>query len=214
MIRFLFAGALLLLGGCASLPERPPVSDRAATFDARSRELAPLNRWRLTGRIALQTADEGWQATLVWVREQDEHKIDLMGPLGRGHMRLTQNATGAVLRDAEQRAYYAANGEALLLRITGWQVPLTGLNHWMLGLPVPEVDADSELDDWGRLKQLRQLGWDIEFLEYTAHGAHELPSKLFMKRREVPRLAARAGAAPVENGALEVRLVVERWTTL
>lgn len=214
MIRFLFAGALLLLGGCASIPERPPVGDRAATFEARQRDLAPLNRWRLTGRIGLQTADEGWQATLVWVRERDEHKIDLMGPLGRGHMRLTQDAQGAVLRDADQRSYYAANGEALLLRTTGWQVPLKGLNHWMLGLPVPGVDADSELDDWGRLKRLRQLGWDIEFLEYTAHGVLELPSKLFMKRREVPRLAARAGTAPVENGELEVRLVVERWSAL
>jgi outer membrane lipoprotein LolB len=197
----LFAGAVVALAGCASLP--PPVKDPQAAWAARVRELAPLQSWELHGRVALRARDEGWHASVVWIRRPESHEIDLSGPLGSGHVRLSANQDGAQLRDSSNHVLRAANAEALLRRATGWDLPVGGLDYWVLGLPAPGIPESQVLDPWGRLKTLRQSGWDIEFLSYDNDGALELPSKLFLRRQQV--------AAADASGTLEVRLVIDKW---
>jgi outer membrane lipoprotein LolB len=201
---------VVTLAGCVSLPGRAPAANLTAVWSSRQQALTPVTAWEIRGRVALLTADDGWQASLLWRRDRDRHQLDLMGPLGRGHMRLIQTAQGAQLRDAEQRVYHADSAEQLLLRATGWQLPLAGLNYWVLGLPVPQAIGVQDLDAWGRLESLQQLGWDIHFLEYVQYGAFELPSKLFLKRLEPPPPAPDPDTI-VTNGTLEVRLVIEHW---
>jgi outer membrane lipoprotein LolB len=202
----LFLCPLLLLSGCAALPARPP-EDAARAWAARQRTLAPLTSWDIHGRIAMRGPDQGVQATLHWVRAQERHRISLVGPLGSGQVRVTQDAGGAQLRNAGKHVYRAPTARKLIADTTGWDVPLEGMNWWMLGLPVPGTPVEEVLDEWGRLRQLTQLGWEVEFLEYTRHGFHELPSKLFLRRRD----NGVAGAG-LDRVTLEVRLVIERWT--
>jgi outer membrane lipoprotein LolB len=194
-----------LLAGCATASLPPPVENPAATWQLRQAALRPITHWNIQGRLAMRTADEGWQASLSWVRDGDRLRIDITGPLGRGHLRLTQDDHGAELRDADQHAWRAADPEQLLFRTTGWLVPLSGLNDWVRGLPLPDTTATQELDAQGRLKTLSQSGWDIRFLEYARQGSLDLPSKLFIKRQSD---AANADG----KGDIEVRLVIESWT--
>ena len=195
-------GLTALAAGCATAPALPPVENPAATWQARQVQLRPITAWNIQGRLAMRTAEEGWQASLDWVREEERHRIDLTGPLGRGHLRLTRDDRGAELRDADQHSWRAENPEQLLYRTTGWLVPLDGLNYWVLGLPLPDTAASQELDPQGRLKTLVQSGWDIRFLEYTRYGSLDLPSKMFMKRQ---------GGADDDQAGLEVRLIIEQW---
>ena len=199
-------GLTALAAGCATAPALPPVENPAATWQARQTELRPITTWNIQGRMSMRTAEEGWQASLNWVREGERHRIDIIGPLGRGHLRLTQDNQGAELRDAEQHSWHAENPEQLLYRTTGWLVPLDGLNYWVLGLPLPDTAASQELDPQGRLKTLSQSGWDIRFLEYTRYGALDLPSKLFIKRQ-----GRGTNGSPADDATLEVRLVIESW---
>lgn len=202
---FLFSlFSLLLLSGCAALPARAP-EETARLWLAREQALAPLSTWDLHGRIALRSRDEGLQASLRWVREQERHRFILIGPLGSGQVRLTQDKNGAELRDAEKHVWRAPDARALLRQATGWDVPLEDMNWWVRGLPAPGAVAEKELDEDGRLKLLTQLGWEVEFLEYGRYGAYELPSKLFIRRRDsVP-------GAGLNHVTLEVRVVIERW---
>lgn len=195
----------VLLAACAGLPERPPVADRDRAWRSHHDKLAPLSVWEIHGRLALRTETEGWQASMVWVRRDDRHQIDLSGPMGRGHVRLKRDASGAELRDSEQKIYRNSNAEELLVLATGYRFPLEGLNYWVRGLPAPGGSADREFDAWGRLARLRQLGWDIEFLEYGDHAGLELPAKLFARRQPVGERLARA------DEMFEVRMVIERW---
>ena len=199
-------GLTALAGGCTTAPALPPVENPAATWQARQTELRPITTWKIQGRMSMRTAEEGWQASLNWVREGERYRIDLTGPLGRGHLRLTRDDQGAELRDADQHVWRAENPEQLLYRTTGWHVPLDGLNYWVLGLPLPDATASQELDPQGRLKTLAQSGWDIRFLEYTRYGSLDLPSKLFIKRQ-----GHDANGNPAEDATIEVRLVIDRW---
>jgi outer membrane lipoprotein LolB len=200
-------GLTVFAAGCVTAPSLPPVENPAATWQARQTELRPIDTWNIQGRMAMRTPEEGWQASLNWVREGERHRIDIIGPLGRGHLRLTRDKQGAELRDADQHSWHAENPELLLYRTTGWLVPLDGLNYWVLGLPSPDIAASQELDPQGRLKTLSQSGWDIRFLEYTRYGSLDLPSKLFLKRQ-----GRGADGDPAEAATLEVRLIIEHWT--
>ncbi len=201
-------GLAAFVAGCATAPPPPPpVENPAAAWQARQAELTPVHAWKIQGRLAMQADHKGWQATLYWKRDGERQRIDLAGPLGRGHLRLVQDSHGAELRDADQRTWRAPNAEELLYRTTGWRVPLDGLNYWVLGLPVPGAAASEELDGQGRLKTLVQSGWDIRFLEYARYGSFDLPSKLFIKRQDPV-----SQENPAQDAALEVRLIIENWT--
>lgn len=197
-----------LAAGCAVAPERRPAEDPRAAWQLRQSQLADTTSWQIQGRLSARTAEEGWQASLRWVRERDRHEIDLWGPLGRGHVRISQDRFGAELLDAERNRYRAPSGEALLLDATGWRVPLDGLNYWVLGIPVPQRPAREVLDDAGRLQRLQQLGWSIAFERYERDGTLELPRRLHLRRQ-----AAEGERRPTEADAplLEVRLVIERF---
>jgi outer membrane lipoprotein LolB len=203
--RLSLLATVAVVAGCAGLPDRSPVSDVDLAWRTHSARLSPLTAWEIHGRLALRTDAEGWHASVVWVRKADRHRIDLSGPLGRGHLRLTRDRDGAVLKDADQNIYRNASAEELLMRTTGYRLPLDGLDYWVRGLPAPGSDADRELDAWGRLARLRQLGWDIEFLEYSEHAGVELPAKLFARR------LASVGPVARNDDTFEVRLVIENW---
>ncbi|MDX1488797.1 MAG: lipoprotein insertase outer membrane protein LolB [Acidiferrobacterales bacterium] len=201
--------AVIMTAGCATIEDRPPSEDVAAAWQQRQIRLAALDHWQIRGRMSARTPDEGWTASMLWVRQNDRHAIDLWGPLGRGHMRLSQDPSGAQLRDARNNTYWARDGKQLLFDITGWWLPLDSLNYWVLGMPVPAAPNVQTLDELGRLKRLRQLGWDIDFQQYRRHGDYDLPSKLFIRRR---LNAAEVSNPDVDRLTLEVRLVIERWT--
>ena len=165
--------------------------------------LLTIQHWELRGRLAVRADERGGQASLSWKRAGAQHSIRLNGPLGRGVVRVTQDENGAQLQDAEQRVFQAANAEELLYRYTGWRLPITNLNYWVLGVPVPDLPASQELDDAGRLKTLRQQGWEVQYQDYVQFATQELPSRF--------TLTSLPDQANPELPAVEVRLVIERW---
>lgn len=199
--------AAALLAGCASLPPPAPEGSPEALYALREASLAPLTAWELRGRVALRAPGEGWQAGLRWVHEEAGQSLDLTGPFGGGHLRLTADRAGARLTDSSQRVYHAADATELLAETTGWRVPLEGLDHWVRGLPAPAAPARRELDARGRLKRLAQLGWNIEYLAYGEFDGRELPSRLYLSRDLPPE----AAVGP-EDARLEVRLAIQSWT--
>jgi outer membrane lipoprotein LolB len=134
---------------------------------------------------------------------RDPHSIRFNGPLGRGVVRVTQDASGARLEDSEKRVWEAANADELLFRYTGWRLPIENLEWWVLGLPVPGIAATRELDDSGRLTTLRQQGWDVRYEKYVAVDGYELPERLQV-----------TGAAGPAAPPMQVRLVIDRWALL
>jgi len=162
-----------------------------------------IQAWDLRARFAVRSDDQGGQATLSWQRTPERQFIQINGPLGRGVVRITQDAQGAHLVDAERREFSATSAEELLQLYTGWHLPVNHLDWWVRGLPVPEVRAQRELDDQGRLRVLHQAEWEISYSEY-----------LQVEQAGLPRRFTLARAATDFSPALEVRFVIERWAGL
>ena len=210
MNKVVLALAATLAAGCVTVADHPAQEDSSETWQLRRSELLLLNTWDIRGRVSARTVNEGWQASLRWARDKQRHEIDLWGPLGRGHVRLTFDDSGAELRDTDQSTYRADDAQQLLFKTTGWWLPLDGLNYWILGVPVPDTPNQHVLDESGRLMTLKQLGWNIRFMRYRRFGRHEFPGKLFIKR-EAGDLVQESREYEREVPILEVRLVVEKW---
>lgn len=211
MKKVVLALAATLVAGCATFVDRPALEDPSATWQSRQSQLLLLNTWDIQGRVSARSLSNGWQASLRWARDERRHEIDLWGPLGRGHVRLTLDDSGAQLRDSDQNTYYADDAQQLLFETTGWWLPFDGLNFWIKGVPIPDTPNQHILDESGRLMTLKQLGWNIRFMRYRRFGSFEFPGKLFIKREMANDSVMGSREYEGEIPVLEVRLVVEKW---
>ena len=186
---------ILLVAGCAA-PLPVPPADAEATWQLRQHDLNNMNDWRLNGRLAITRGAEAWHLKVNWRQKQDGYEIFLSGPFGAGQVKLLGNQEGVVLRDAERHAYYAREPESLLYEHTGVFMPVTGLRYWILGLPDPGKNHTSQtrLDVYGRLAELQQRDWKVQFPDYVAVKHYQLPERLLIQGEDI-----------------EVRLVVDDW---
>ncbi len=155
------------------------------------------DQWVAVGKLGIQSAEDSWTAGLNWRQDVGDYTIRLSGPLGQGLMELRGTAEAVELRTSDDDIFRAPTAEELMQTHAGWQVPLSGLRHWILGLPDPQARiVDLQLDDRGRLAELRQLGWHIRYERYAEFDGLALPTKLTL-----------------ENPRLRAKLAVRRWRT-
>ncbi len=180
-IASIFAAGLIL-AGCQSGPPPRPAADPLAAWRVHEQHMSEVKRWRVTGRIAILTEEQAWNASIRWTQDHDDFQIRLTAPLGQGSIELKGGPGAVELRDQDNVVYRATNAEDLLFDTLGWRIPLNGLKYWMRGIPEPKDALDRVvIDPTGRLMKLRQLGWMVEILRYRGLGKQIVPDKLFMK---------------------------------
>ena len=171
----------LLLAGCAT----PPVAVQRLTHAD-----APF---AFNGRVAVKQGEQRDSAGVRWVHSAAEDEILLLAPLGQTVARIHRDALEVTL-DASGKHYTAQDMESLMQQALGWQLPLSGLRHWVTALPAPEGEFSVEHDVNGQVSMMRQQGWEIVYSRYAATTADALPLKLNLKR-----------------DGMEVLLLIDEW---
>jgi len=187
-------GMAALLAACAAVPPQRPTAESERLWSLRVASLSGLRDWGFSGRVAVQADEEGWHANLQWRQRPDRYDIRILAPLGQGAAWLHGDARGVRLRTAGNGDHYAADPETLLREQLGWQVPVSGLRYWVVGLPDAGAAAVKVLDADGRLVRLRQAGWDIEFQRYRVVDGMQLPDRIALS-----------------NARLKVRVLIDQW---
>lgn len=188
---------LLGLSGCEVLVISEPTPsasiDVDAAWRAHNKKLDTLEAWNMDGRISIRYEDEAWHATLLWQQIDQAYHIRLFGPFGAGAIELNGSPQSVVLtQDGQQQ--YSQDPEQLLSQQVGFKVPINGLRFWAVGQQVPDKSAQIELDESGRLAQIKQDGWVVRYRGYSTIGGYTMPSKIFL-----------------DNKGLDVRIVIDRW---
>ena len=181
----LAALAASLLSACGAV--QPVDTDQAARqplYDQRMARLGPLDTWALEGRLAVSDERDGGSGFLSWRQRQGSSRLDFHGALGRGAWRLRAGDEGAELEFADGRLFRAESIEALLRDQVGWGVPVDKLLWWVRGLIAPGEVRQQVLDDEGRLTQLSQHGWSIEYGRYGAVSGETMPLKINARQAE------------------------------
>jgi len=178
------AAALLLalvLGGCAS---SPPLVQQDIP-------LSP--NWTLQGRLGIMTGEQSLSGQIHWQHRADMDEVLMTSPLGQGVARIVRNADGVTLEVPNQPARQAPDAESLTRESLGYGLPVSGLAWWVQARPAPGSAFEATHDTAGRLAQLKQDGWVIDYLQYSA-DAPQRPRKLVVARE-----------------GLEIRLVADDW---
>jgi len=188
----------VVLVSCASLPGAPPAPgiDPELVWSTQRQRLQEVRAWDLSGRISVTGPDGSWSARIQWTQREDAYDIYFMTPLGQRMALLEGGHDGVTLRFPDREPVQAATAEELLQTSFGWSAPVAALRYWILGTPEPRQSAATRLDGRGRLQQLEQDGWRIEYPQYAAVSAAvgELPRKLNL-----------------DGPPLRIRLVVDSW---
>jgi len=208
-LRILIIAAILALAGCSQAPKKTP-ADTTTTATAstakdqpkkleqnskqRQEQLASLNHWQAKGRLAAAHGQKGGNASFVWEQKGDSYQIKLFGPFGSGAVYIIGHPQYVELKEANGKTTRAQNPEQLLKKLAGWQIPLTGLRHWMRGIPAPGAIASQKLDTRGYLSHLNQQGWNIQYENYFADKSPALPGKL-----------------QLQNGNVKLKMIITSW---
>lgn len=189
---------VLVLAGCAELQLFTPLQQaETSDWELHRAALTNLQRWSITGRLAIQSGQEGWNATLHWDQDNENYTLRLIAPLGQGTYQLYGDNHVVSLLTAENKVFRADNPETLLQQNLGWSVPVGGLKYWIKGIPDPGVNMENlVVNEDGRMTDLQQSGWRISIIRYSDFNGTQLPSKLFM-----------------QNDHFKLRLVVQDWKT-
>lgn len=131
-----------------------------------------------------------------WDEAAGSYRLNLAGPLGQGAMQINGDTAGMVrLQTADGQQYATRDADALVMSVTGWQLPVTGLRYWVRGIPAPGGEARFTTDEQGRLVRLEQDGWDISYNRYQALAGRDWPTRMRL-----------------ETADISVTLVVDEWT--
>lgn len=192
----LFVGVLLVQFSCSYLPTTTSqVPENWPQTVAQRQQLAA---WKLTGRLGIQTENNGGSLDLFWSQQHDSYKIRLIAALGQGTILIQGDASGVTLRTSEGEVY-ADNADELLAARVGVRVPLSGLHDWLRGVPMAGLPIKKQLwDKHGQLHKLVQDGWNIEMSAYKSVGEHQLPHTFYLSRNDQPELS--------------IRLLIQQWT--
>lgn len=195
-LRTLLIAAILAMAGCATLP--PPSAPSDSEAQARHlRKLENIGAFSLAGRMAVQTDKRGFSGPLRWKHTEEGDHFSLYSPLGAQVADIQSTKDGVTLVTNDRKTYKADTAETLLQNTMGWSLPLTGLSDWILGRPTNSPHEIVALDDHGRLKRLKQDGWDIEYAAYKTVDGTDLPGKVLLRSQQ-----------------LDLKLLVEQWGML
>lgn len=177
-------GAALAVAACATLPPEAggPAVPSTTPFD-------------LSGRVLVNFDGRAFTSGLRWQHAAGRDEIWLLTPVGQALAYIVSEADGATLTAADQTQYRAHSVESLTRQALGWELPLTQLQYWVRGEPVPDsMSGGVERDPRQRLVRLEQGGWRIALAHYPPDEQGGLPRRLDLKR-----------------GNHEIRLVIDGW---
>jgi outer membrane lipoprotein LolB len=170
------AAAVLLLAACAELGFLRP---------------AESLEFELAGRFAVKYRDEAASGSVAWRHAADGDEMLLTSPFGQGIARIVRAREVVTLTTSEGRDASAADAEELTERLLGFRIPLGGLADWVRGRPAAApAPTLTRRDAEGRLAELEQTGWKIEYLEYAS---------------------ARPARLKLSYPGLELRLAISEW---
>lgn len=179
-----------LLSACASLP-----SARSIAISDRDRSiLQELKAWVLQGRLGIRTEHDAWQASLDWQHLAGEDRLNFSGPFGQGALTISVKPTSVRITDGDGNSEISDDPEQALIRRFGFNIPISALSFWVLGLAEPGVEASQEYDDEGKLKRIVYQGWDVQFLKYMIAADLVIPKKIH-----------------ISHAAVKLKLIVDYW---
>lgn len=183
----------LLLGACTTTP--PPLTTTALQdWQPRMAWLQGCPHWQLSGKMGLRLRQQAGSLYIDWRDDGRHWDLQASGPLGEGAVHLYGDPHHAILDRGAAGQQEADSAEDLLAQQMQLHAPISSLRLWLLGRP-GHTPAQVRLDATGRLRELQEQDYDIQYLQFSEQGGAQLPSRIH-----------------IHGPQLEMLLVIHHWT--
>ncbi len=181
-----------------------------------SQAVRDLADWHLKGRMGIITDNDSGAVSLNWQQQADAYAIRVTAAFGRVHIMIEGDKDGVSFRNKTQEALSASSPEELIWLQTGWYIPVSDLQYWVLGLPAaptlldaqlqraqdngaPILPDNVQLDTAGYLSEVRSKGWHVQYLSYRFVDELQLmlPRKMLLS-----------------NGELQIKIAIKDWSNV
>lgn len=180
----------VLLVSCAGMREQ--VLQHPADWEQRLQHNQQITDWTIKARLGVQTETEGGSFDVYWQQLADSYEIRLIAPLGQGAVQINGDSNGVAISTADGQTEYSDDAEALFASMTGLSLPVTGLQDWLRGMPIQNVEMQhASWNEQGQLYKLEQKGWRLEMDRYKNIDDYELPHAFYLEREDRPELSVR-----------------------
>jgi outer membrane lipoprotein LolB len=177
------ASALLLSAGCRTLPPSAPVGPGAdAPWPEQRAALQKIERYALNGRVAVAAQGQGFSASLRYQQQSRRSNLALDGPLGIGGLRVDIDGDDIAIATSRGEKLDGQAARDELERRLGFQLPLTELRWWLLGIPAPGEASINQDEGSGEIHDFTQNGWRVSINSRAAGLGFALPQRLTAER--------------------------------
>lgn len=171
---------LTALTGCTPPPVKYDADEKEAVYRDFQVTQEQLTDWEMNARFAVSTQGKAYSGTIRWVNKGENYSIKLSGPLDQGAVILTGDPTGVTLKDTQGYEGSARTPEAMLTRYTQYEMPISGLRYWVIGLPTPDVFPVLKLSHQGYPTEMMNGEFRIEYQYFREVNEYLLPKKIII----------------------------------
>lgn len=172
---------VFLLASCANLPSEP---ESAIDNQSHQATLADITQWKIKGRMAFSNNNEKVSAYVNWQQKSDDYTIVLTNIIGSTLLQMEGNTAFAKM-DIDDKTYVDRNAQQLLLRVTGWNIPVDGFPLWIKGMAANDADNFLTYGESGLVaKVANKNGWNIDYQNYQKVDNIWLPKNIKFKKDE------------------------------
>jgi outer membrane lipoprotein LolB len=157
-------------------------------------QLYRIKAWKLEGRIAVKSGNEGWNANLFWEHEDGQDRLRIYGPFSQGAVSIIVQSDLVYINEGNGVVSSSRDPDDLLKKRLGFTVPLRSMRYWVLGLPAPDTEYHAETDGKGGFKGFEQQSWMLDFTSFENVGQFVMPQKM-----------------TIRGNAVSLKLVVDEW---
>lgn len=191
LFRYINVVFVLWLAGCATAPQQQiPVNAQA-----HQRELAQLQHWQFSGRLAMKSPEQKASANIRWRQEGDRFAIRLSTLVGVTLLTMEGDGNSVTLRQGD-KTLTDSDPNRLLYRVTGWALPVSAFPQWAKGAATTLPQQEVAYTELGLLESIAQGNqWRLSYPDYRQQdNGLWLPRNLVFK-----------------NGNNEVKIRISRW---
>lgn len=172
--------ASALLAACSTpAGMAPPVN---AAWEERRAVLQRITHWQFTGSIRVRDDQESHSSRIRWQQRGNHYRINLWGAFNAGATEITGEPGRVIINQRGAEPITTDTPEELVYRELGYELPVSQLDYWLKGLPVPGRDAGTVFGESGQLVRLQQSGWEIHYLAYADTAPETLPARIRMEK--------------------------------
>lgn len=182
---------LISLAGCSQVPVTTSKPSGVVTVNQQTawqkRQAYVKNKqaWNLNSKVAMRYGEENVSFRLNWLQQPAfNYVMQIFNPLtGAMIARLSRKSGGVSLLADDGRIYRDTDEERLLLKQSGLNLPVKGMQYWVRGIASPKHKVDElQLDVYGRPQVLQQAGWKIKYSRYANNNYNAMPNRVVLVR--------------------------------